>query len=1058
MRREFEMRTKRAALGTMSFLVLVSLVAGACSCDDKKTRGQSPVMEIPLKEDPTGAATYLLEFGEVPVGDRKSERVEITNKGTTELRLQSAPLADPFEMELLPAEGLLIGVAEEKPIRFSFAPREATEEPVETLVTLETNEADKPVTTIRLVGKGVPPGLRCTPNPLEFGKVVRDSERTMTATCANPLNVDLHLATATFQGLYANSFTTAVLSDAGEDGVIIPAQGSLDVAVRFRGDAVGRNDGFLILRDVNTQLLATVELRAETVVSGLLIEPEECLDFGYVELGLSVSRSLRLTNVGNTGIRILDFRFPTDEERAFSVETETPFDLASQSEGREVMVTFQPTAAGLQTSQVEIITDDRRTSATACVSGFGGGPKIVCSPEHHDFGLAALGVPKRTLLRCSNGGEAPAGVSVDPLVIREIASNDPSFSAVLLDDEGQQRDLVNAAFAIGESFLLELLFDPVEEGLHSGKILITTNTNAGVPHETLVTGEGRDLPPCDFDIRPPELNFGVVQRGAVLRLPFRVKNHLDTACLITGVQLTEDSDPFFQMEPVESYELGGHEEAEFFVRFAPTAHQDRVEGAVEFMISNPESPRQTVPLRGVAALPCVIVDPSPVDFGKTGLGCQTEDRAIQILNVCGSPILISEIDVDDSRHGSDFLIRRLPELVLELGPNEKAEMTMRFAPTELGMREALLRFDFLTADGATLHSYAQLQGEGADDLTQRDEFTQLEKPKVDVLWVIDNSGSMAVFQDIIKDRLEIFLTYANRQDIDYQIGVTTTGLFPLGGCPGGADGGENGRLFPVNADSYIPPQPRILTRDTPNLEAAWKRNVKVGTCHGVEQPFEAALRALTPPLVDSIRDPRPDKSGLPDWDDGNAGFLRPDAALSIVVLSDEEDQSYYFEHTPMTYIAALRNVKAARYRDLFKFHAITVPAQANPLPTCGDFLNRGDRLIAGVEATGGVWFNICTPTSDVESWNAGLERISKGVFDYSTSFPLRNRPAGPPGGGPPGPNDIEVWVNGFRVADMDGDSVIWRYDPVANVVEFTALNAPKAGQRVEIVYQVACLQ
>src|SRR5690606_14628226 len=105
-------------------------------------------------------------------------------------------------------------------------------------------------------------------------------------------------------------------------------------------------------------------------------------------------------------------------------------------------------------------------------------------------------------------------------------------------------------------------------------------------------------------------------------------------------------------------------------------------------------------------------------------------------------------------------------------------------------------------------------------------------------------------------------------------------------------------------------------------------------------PFHAALTALSPPLINEVKDSRPGLTGHPSWNDGNAGFLRPDAALSIVVLTDEVEQSFEFGMTPLGYVGALRDVKGPRFRHLLKISAITVPVRADPRPTCGQFRAR----------------------------------------------------------------------------------------------------------------------
>src|SRR5690606_22983653 len=142
-----------------------------------------------------------------------------------------------------------------------------------------------------------------------------------------------------------------------------------------------------------------------------------------------------------------------------------------------------------------------------------------------------------------------------------------------------------------------------------------------------------------------------------------------------------------------------------------------------------------------------------------------------------------------------------------------------------------------------------------------------------------------------------FIAAARARNVDLRVAVTTTGIEPASpACPGGAMGGEAGRVFPVDNA-----RPRIVSLSTPNVEAILQENVQVGQCAFVEQGFEALRRALSSPLVNNADDPR-----TPTPNDGNAGFLRDEAALAVIFVGDEDD------HSPddvATYVDWLRALK-----------------------------------------------------------------------------------------------------------------------------------------------------
>jgi hypothetical protein len=176
--------------------------------------------------------------------------------------------------------------------------------------------------------------------------------------------------------------------------------------------------------------------------------------------------------------------------------------------------------------------------------------------------------------------------------------------------------------------------------------------------------------------------------------------------------------------------------------------------------------------------------------------------------------------------------------------------------------------------------------------------------KTDILFVVDDSGSMQVEQANIAANFQAFIQNLTASPVknDFQIGVTTSSVdrngggnpppppplvcsFPatLTGCIGT---GNAGHPYPAGALVYTDPSSvqsttasrRILTADLDpaTLVSAFVQNVKVGTCgSGKEQPLRAMRNALSEPLL----------SGP------NAGFLRPGARLAVVIVTDDDDCS-----------------------------------------------------------------------------------------------------------------------------------------------------------------------
>lgn len=136
---------------------------------------------------------------------------------------------------------------------------------------------------------------------------------------------------------------------------------------------------------------------------------------------------------------------------------------------------------------------------------------------------------------------------------------------------------------------------------------------------------------------------------------------------------------------------------------------------------------------------------------------------------------------------------------------------------------------------------------------------------VDILFVIDNSGSMEEEQAKLQRNFEAFINELVNKDInDYQIGVITTDM---------ADPSQGGRLQGKTV--------KIINGQTMSKAVViqnFKENVIVGTTGtSYEKALDAMKVALSPDMIGK---------GKP-----NEGFLREGATLAIIFVGDEDDCS-----------------------------------------------------------------------------------------------------------------------------------------------------------------------
>ncbi len=395
------------------------------------------------------------------------------------------------------------------------------------------------------------------------------------------------------------------------------------------------------------------------------------------------------------------------------------------------------------------------------------------------------------------------------------------------------------------------------------------------------------------------------------------------------------------------------------------------------------------------AEPDIAVSPSVVRFAPLPLGC-AQVQTLRVENTGEGPLEVERTWLDASREddGSGLGAWSVESVQASLLPGESQDFVLSFEPGFLGDAIADLVIDSDDPDEPQL--LVPLAGSGYDPTWNMDLFSQ-SPPPIDVLWVIDNSGSMWQEKARVTREINEFFQWFVALDLDYHMGVIATDTVnPL----------HQGRL--VGTPPYVTP-------DTLDPEATLAARIDVaGPELGDEAGLQAMQWALSEPLL----------SGA------NLGFYREEARLVVVFLSDEEEQSVF---PASDYIAFLDTLKPSR--DELFIGAIVGDRVDGCSGSCdGDpqDANQGDKYLDVAEAFDGFAESICT--CDLAP---ALEQMGFESTWFLRSFPLSRVP---------GRADmLQVWVD-------SEDATGWTYDSAANAVNFDV--ALPLGSEVVVRYPV----
>ena len=530
---------------------------------------------------------------------------------------------------------------------------------------------------------------------------------------------------------------------------------------------------------------------------------------------------------------------------------------------------------------------------------------------------------------------------------------------------------------------------------------------------------------------PPQVNFGRFERGLQRVEVVRVRNTCAERAAVTSVAMTDgfyfysvDNTGFPRvLDPLESTDIVVTYEA-----FSPQG--DR--GLLTINTNDARNQRFRIDLYGEADLPLPRVLPESVDFGAVVFRnpqgpqmrseCSSGAQIVKVYSAGAAAVRVSKLEITEDSDPfflvSSVVVDGQPIFDLNqdivIPPGSVMEVALQFAPTRSDPSEhtGVLRIEH---NGDTGVSDVRLRGRGVPDGPVTDVFTQLEGPTVDILWVIDDSCSMYDEQARLISNLSQFVGYADSQDADYQMAVTVTDSRSN-------SAGKFRRCFP---------HPPIISgdyADQATREEAFECTFLVGA--NSISFFEAGLGAAQRALE------RATSTTIPVDENANLGFLRPQAKLAIVAVSDEEDQSAESQELLRDYFWS---VKGFNRRDRVQVHAIAGPTQED----CAQgtrFAEPGYRYEWMTQQTGGIFFNICE-----SDWQPLLSDLGLGVFTPLNEWDLSQLAD---------PGTMQVAVDGVSIRNDALNGYVFL--PDTNSVRFNGTSVPVPGAEVVIDYSGLC--
>ncbi len=892
--------------------------------------------------------------------------------------------------------------------------------PASVFLRFATDAIDEPLAAVQLTGRGTDGALCADPAVVDFGDVAVGSSRTLNVAITNcgikPVTVDALALALNPDGAF--SFT---LNGAPASTPIGPIEGGdgFTLEVTF---APTQPLPYRDARRGGIQLTTAAPFAAsyDLILVGNGIEPPSCrinvvpaaVNFGSVAATTTQTRQIVVQSVGQCACSLTALSGPTPGDVGFALPNlpalpvvlrgttgcaDDPADAASANNSIAIDVTY--TAPDRQTPTVDNATVEVSTDApvegvrTVALEANGGGTpfcQLRVVPERSGSAFDALSSQGRT-------GVAEFGrtaIFVEkrlPITATNIGNARCTISSVAYD---------NPTNTLENEFSLE------DEAGNPG----TSNT-------------------------PAFLEPGQSKTWFAVFAPTRT--------------LASDN-------PLDVFSFGSYSGSLGNSALSCTLFGSRCNGVAivtddtttDFTETTDVPGRFSIGFSGTPVEPSVDIIPPELDFGLVTLGCGSPEQRTTIYNTGGTALVVLQPVIDPATNPATFVVTATSNpgdspndattgWPFTIQPGNSLSVSVRYIAQNTALETALLVIPTREGTDEGPPVTIPVRGEGTLERQQTDIFDQARDPTVDVLFVIDDSGSMSAVQDQVGNNFPQFFTASNVSAADYHIAVTTTltvgsNCVDIGGNANCADHEMSGHYTACSSD-------RFLTPTTSNAEGQFDCNVRVSntrnpsrpTSDGGEGGLRGAYNFLSAP---KINDPAI-----------NGGFLREEAKLHVIMVSDEPDQS---RGPTDLYIDFFRNLKGFRNEGLV---AVSAVAKRDNETCPGDDSNVGsERYEDVVNALNGRFQSICD-----DDWSSTMRNLGLDSLGLQVEFFLSRAAT---------ESTIQVCVrDGSTTAPCQAAARTsstaangWFYDASTNSIVFNAGSVPSRGSRVEVRYETFC--
>jgi hypothetical protein len=287
--------------------------------------------------------------------------------------------------------------------------------------------------------------------------------------------------------------------------------------------------------------------------------------------------------------------------------------------------------------------------------------------------------------------------------------------------------------------------------------------------------------------------------------------------------------------------------------------------------------------------------------------------------------------------------------------------------------------------------------------------------KVDILFVVDNSKSMLQYQQRLASQMQNMISTLNSLKMDYRVAVTTSTM------------SNDSSTYPLTRK--LVGSPVYLTAS--NINLLTDRIIVGESGSDLERSLDAMQFVTSASYLSSI----------------SSDFIRSDALLSVVFISDERDQSSEFGNPNTSDFVNYLNTRKPDFETggkawLANYIGILTNQSCDIL---GGSVSIGTQFLTLVTASGGIKSSICN--ADL---SGAVSNIKARIIDQITAYRFKDAP---------NKATISVLVGGRSILEDAANGWTLENESVTGVkkyfLKFHGTSIPAADENVDVKYTPA---